>query len=75
MHLVAAQLGLAAACRELRRRRLAARIGQAEIAAALGVDLATISNWENCHRPPLALNLFAWASYLEARIEVLDEEE
>lgn len=68
---VLAHLELAAVCRELRRRRLAAGLGQSEVAAALGIDIATLSIWENCHCPPLTLNLFAWAAYFGVTLAVV----
>lgn len=71
--LIIAQVHLADICRDLRRRRRAARIRQGEIADALGVDVATISSWENLHKPPLALNLFAWVAYLDTRLQLAGE--
>ncbi len=54
--------------KELRRER---RLGQSELAAAIGVSNGIVSLWENGRREPTLSHLIALADYFQVSLDYL----
>lgn len=65
---------IAALVAELRILRMAAGLTQARLARLIGVDEASVSNWERGRKIPSAIHLAAWAAAFGARLNLIGDD-
>lgn len=58
----------------LARRRVAAGLRQEDLAAQLGIGIATLKRWEGGHTAPGAEDLFQWAAVLGVEVSFMIRE-